>query len=433
MSNTFTRDAIRPSHRPQTLRCLIESFVKIASSSASRRGRDPWWTPQRLIVMLVLMAWGRSRGLLDRFEEARPSWSQTHTANTYQGFIKALRRMGHDPIDYVAATLRQRLSNIAGPMVRCYGFFVLAADGSRFELPRTRANERYFGINKKRSSPQMCVTMLWQLAVGTPFNWRIGKNDASERHQLREMIDETPADTLFAMDAGFTGYDLLRQIVDGGRHFLVRVGKHVELLRELGDYTCEDDQTVYLWPARERNRNHPPLVLRLVCVRKPGKQPVYLLTSVCDTRRLSDKKCAKLYRLRWEVELGYRALKQTLEKRKLCSKSAINAIFEMQGLLLGLMVLSMASVVAITQAGHKPLDLSFAEALRHVRRHLGGHRRVDWSHRLADAVKDQYKRRRKTRRDWPRKKQNDPPPGPPRQRRATRSERQSYAALLLTK
>ena len=382
----------------------------------------------RLVVALILMAWGDgSSALKDRFDAARATWSDDTTGATYQGFVKALIGMGLGLVRRVEASLRRRLIEVAGGHARRFGFFVLAADGSRFELPRTAEHERVFGHGgKDKSSPQMWVTMLWHMGVGLPWDWRIGRGDASERHHLRHMLDDTPADTLLVADAGFTGYELLRAIVDSGRHFLLRVGKGVELLRDLGYEVAQPDkQTVFLWPAYAQRDHQAPLVLRLI--KLPGahdrRRRMYLLTSVVDADRLSDENASVLYRLRWGVELCYRAIKQTFEKRKLRSAAPANALFEMHGLLLGLTLLGLMSVSAIVAQGHDPLSWSVAASLRVVRKAMHQpQRRFDWRTRLAAAVKDTYRRRCKVRRPYARKKQADPPPRRPRIRQARQSE-----------
>ena len=48
------------------------------------------------------------------------------------------------------------------------------------------------------------------------------------------MLDSLPLNALIAADAGFVGYEFLSSILSSGRHFLVRVGSNVRLLRKLG-------------------------------------------------------------------------------------------------------------------------------------------------------------------------------------------------------
>lgn len=395
------------------------------------------------------MVWGGGGlALIDRFDAARHAWSTADHPSTYQGFVKAWRSVGLKLLYMVAGSLRRGLIEIAGEHALRFGFFVLAADGSRFALASTADHERVFGRGDKQrdkqrstqrgkhndkqrskqapSSPQMWITMLWQMGVGLPWDWRLGRGNASERHHLRKMLGATPANTLLVMDAGFTGYDLLRSIVDSGRHFLLRIGSHVELLRDL-DYEIEqrDAQTVYLWPAHAQHARRSPLVLRLVKTRdaKDGRRKMYLLTSVRDATRLPDEGVVTLYRMRWGVELCYRALKQTLEARKLRSHASANALIEMQGLLLGLTLLGLMSVAALIRQGDDPLRWSPAAALRIVRRGIRhAHLACRWLDELGTAVKDTYVRCRQPRQRTARKKHPDPPPGRPRIRKPKKEE-----------
>lgn len=370
------------------------------------------------------MAWGEgAAGLLERFHAARACCDDFRTALTYQGLAKALKHFGLKLVVHAAAQLRRQTMLLA-EQSRLFGWLVMAADGSRFDLPRTADNQRAFGTaGRPGSPPQLWGTVLWCLGVALPWDWRIDPADASERDHLRQMLADTPADTLFVADAGFTGYELLRAITTSHRHLLLRVGRNVKLLRGLGYQAVVDHQTVYLWPVHAQRDRHPPLVLRLIKIRGKQGRCMYLLTSVLDRAALSDQQAAVIYRLRWGVELCYRALKQTLQSRKLRSHAPPSALFEMHGLLLGLTLLGLLTVSVIMAKGGDPLRWSLAAALRLVRQAI---RRPDgpmtWPAQLAAAIQDSYPRRRKVRVLWPRKKHADPPPGRPQIRRATPAE-----------
>jgi hypothetical protein len=385
-----------------------------------------------LVLTLLLVAWGKgSEPLKERFEQVRGLWPEQETGQTYQGFIKAWRTAGLGPAYAAADQLRRQLGNLAEESgAKLGGWRVLAADGSRFELPRTEDHLRVFGTAGKEQSPQLWVTMLWDLGLGLPWAWKIGRADASERGHLRWMLGRCPAGCLLAMDAGFTGYQLLRQIMAGGRHFLLRVGKQVELLKDLYDVE-EKDGRVYLWPRFAQRDQQPPLVLRLIRLpqKGDGRKKMYLLTDVLDKAALSDQLAGEIYAKRWGVELAYRALKQTFEARKLRSHAPVQALLEMHGLLLGLTLLGLWTRRALGP-GAPQAKWSPAQALRTVRAGLARpERRQDWLAQLAQARPDGYTRRRKTRVKWPRKKQHDKPPGRPRLRRARVAERRLAAQL----
>lgn len=78
-----------------------------------------------------------------------------------------------------------------------------------------------------------------------------------------------------------------------------------------------------------------------------GKYPVYLLTSVTE-EKLSREQILDVYRRRWSVELFFRHLKQTFQRRKLRSINAVHARCELKWSLLGLWSMALDSQIQAT-------------------------------------------------------------------------------------
>jgi hypothetical protein len=148
-----------------------------------------------------------------------------------------------------------------------------------------------------------------------------------------------------------------------------------------------------------------------------------LITNVLQHDDLSDETAATIYRMRWGVEVFYRSLKQTLQRRKMRSAAPRQAALELHWSIVGLLLLGLLSVRAITARHKDPLSWSVALALRVVRRAMDkppAYRTL--LRRLAGAITDTYTRRGdKKARNWPHKK-NDPPPGQPKLRIASEKE-----------
>ena len=374
----------------------------------------------------------------ERFEEARQALADMESGRrrpgrTYQGFIKALMRYSLPLVDRVVGALRSAMLAMAGRYATREGFMAFAVDGSRSEGPRTQANEEALGRSgRKKTGPQFWMTTLWHMGLGLPWAWKTGPGTDAERSHLRELLPALPAGALVVADAGFVGYQLLRDIVAGGRNFLIRVGGNVTLLQGLGYAQVEDGQRVYLWPQQAQRKKTPPLVLRLIVLWRHGK-PIYLVTNLSE-EAMSDRQAAVLYEMRWGVEVFYRSLKQTLGRRKMLSEAPVQGRLELEWTLVGLQVLGMLSVEQILGRGKDPLSWSVAASLRMVRRTMQdrapcGRGRAGLPRALGGAIKDDYRRRgSKSARHWPHKK-NDPPAGPPRIREATEAELKAASAL----
>ena len=250
--------------------------------------------------------------------------------------------------------------------------------------------------------------MLWHVGSGLPWDWRTGPSDSSERGHLIEMLAGLPLQTLITADAGFVGYELWKHVLDAGCHLLVRVGANVRLLKKLG-YVEERGNLVYLWPNRVAKKNLPPLILRLIVVDN-GSRPIYLVTSVRDQKKLSDAVAVSIYRRRWGIELFYRHCKQTFERRKLRSQSPDNAMIELHWSLLGMWALGLHSHHHLFERGVMPERISFANVLRAYRRSMRDYKSPpdpgeNLTQLLNRSLIDEYVRKNKTSRDYPRKKQ----------------------------
>jgi hypothetical protein len=368
----------------------------------------------------LVMAWDGGVTLAEQFASARATVTEMfpglrRVGKSYQGFVKAMTARGQVLLEILATELRRQQRQLA-PCWRVEGREAFAVDGSRVECPRTVANEwELKRAGRQKTGPQLSLTVIYHMGTGCVWDYRIGPGPESERIHLRAMLATLPAGATIVADAGFIGYDLLREILAGGRHVLFRVGSNVTLLKKLGYARLEQDATVYLWPEQARCRHQPPLVLRLTILRGP-RHPVYVVTDVVSEAALAEEQISVLYRLRWGVEVFYRSLKQTLRQRKMRSASPHEAKRELAWAVAGLWVLSLRGAQVIVAEGKDPRNLSIAIARQQFRQAMAGRCRAgtDLTKQLANAVKDGYVRQKpKTARDWPHKK-NDPPAGAPK-------------------
>lgn len=385
------------------------------------------WTPTALVAALLLWVWSEAGTLGERWRDARRIvgriFAPLPLPNAYQPFIRLVRRHSGGLQGAVAARFRRRMREELGRRFFVEGFAAFAVDGTRCETPRTASNEEAFAAKKdngrakrkpkkpstkadylKSTTPQIWLTMLLHLGTGLPWAWRTGDSGSSERGHLRDMLGELPANSLLVGDAGFTGYDLWREIMSQGHDLLVRVGANVRLLTGLGLARGPRDR-VWLWPDNARE-GQGPIALRLVKV-AAGRETVWLVTTVPDPKSLSAKSVSKLYRLRWGIEVYYRHFKQTFERRKLRSRSAANARLELDWALVGLWGVCLLTLLEDRRAD--PRKVSLAGTLRAVRgamRDLSAKPGAgqDLFSKLRAARVDSYVRKRKESRNYPRKK-----------------------------
>lgn len=279
------------------------------------------------------------------------------------------------------------------------------------------------------------LTLLWHMGLRMPWTWKTGPSTSSERGHFLEMLTSEvfPENTLFCGDAGFVGYDLWKTIQDAGHHFVIRVGANVRLLKNLG-HAREHQGLVYLWPAEAARKKQPPLVLRLIVLRGP-RGPVYLVTNVLSTKALSDRQAAKIYRLRWGVELQFRSYKQTFGRSKLRSRTPERALVELDWSLLGLWMIQLFAVKEQMAMGSPPERSSVALAVSVIQEVM-----YTWPDevcnprmlrlRLSAAVKDDYHRTTSKRARYRPHYKDVPSTGKPKLKQATAQQRKAYQAVI---
>jgi Transposase DDE domain len=414
------------------------SATRIFSQWPVREGTE--WTPQRLAWINLLMAWSDGQTLSSRFQfvsntaqDWHPHWK---LGRSYSGFAQASVSKSPKILEALKRRFRAQMTAETQTFRDPKGFCVLAVDGSRLECPHTAANEEGLGCaGREKTGPQVFVTTLWHPGFALPWDFRSGPGTDSERRHLDQMLEDLPEKTLLLSDAGFVSYELCQALLHRGHSFLLRVGSNVHLLTDLEyDYEQRDD-IVYLWPTKRRHC--APLKLRLIRLDDDQHEPVYLLTNLLKTEQLPNATARWLYGLRWGVEVFYRSAKQTLQRRRLLSRTPETCQTEAQWVVAGLWLLGLITVREQLPRGLQPRNWSAAKARDAVRSAMRFSARCRGrqeclSAALVAAVKDDYIRRgSKKARNYPRKKR-EKPPGPPIVQPATALE-QKQAKELQTK
>ena len=401
------------------------------------------WKPHVLAACAFLWMACNEKNLTDAFVYVRKIMFNIFTTLTklgisYQGFTDQLGRYNDRLMNVILPHFRDLTKTKLKKYWLTAGFLLLGVDGSRFQLARTKSLQKAFAPKKnknetkrkykkrlnrhkkkqtkkdrmkKSESPQLWLTLFWHVGTGLPYNWRIGPSDSSEREHALSMFAELPDESLIVADAGFIGYEFWSSMIESNVRFVVRVGGNVTLLRKLGWSAEERKDTVYLWPKGKRDKN-PPLTLRLIRIHD-GRQPLYLVTNM-DEEALSKDAALEVYRRRWGIEVFFRTLKQTFDRRKLRSRGSSNAPLELEWSLVSLWGMCLIGGEHVQKSGLELCRLSPAKVLRSFSAVIRDYRLAPevqadgFLKRLRLSLMDDYVRRRpKTNREYPRKSQKE--------------------------
>lgn len=465
---TESRQSTPASLDGETLRRAVDWAIDAKIFANLKHHGNTSWQASDLILLAVVWVWSANPTLTRAFTEAR-AWSMTVlgrvAVGTYQGFLKSLVSATGKLLPVIVEQLHRVMEQVGGTHWRIGRWLPIAVDGSRISTPRTAKNEQAFcapkygksataryrrkkrkakGIrrrarknqkNQQPVKPQIWLTLLWHMSLHLPWSWKSGPSNSSERAHFGEMLktQKFPKNTLFCADAGFTGYELWKAIVDGGHSFLIRVGANVKLLRKYGSVR-EGNGIVYFWPDDAARRDQPPLVLRLLNV-QVGRRTMWLVTNVLDATELRDAEAMELYRLRWGIELQFRTVKQTFGRTKLRSRTPDRALVELDWALLGLWLIQLFAIKEQIELGEVPAGCSASLAIAVIRSMIvnaWGCSVASFAERMGEARKDSYERTRPKRARYRPNSKDKPAAGKPKIETVNRKKMQRITEALNT-
>jgi hypothetical protein len=378
-----------------------------------------------LLLVLLLSTWCAGDSLPEKFEVARGFYvvccpKRKRPGKSFSGFEKALAKLPLPVLRALADAVRGRLLAVFDQRLLCHGFIPLGCDGTRQECPRTAELERRLGtFGKDGSAPMIWNTSIVHLALGIPWCWRLGRGGkASERSHLIQMIPRLPQLALLVTDAGYVGYDVVRQLIEANVLMLMRMSSNATFYTEQKTPLKRfREGLVYYWPKTIQDKNQPPLRGRLIRItERRRKHDVWLFTNVEDPRRLPRKVASKFYRWRWENEGFFRTYKRTLKKVKLAGRTlrVIHREAEASMIATQLLLCLGSRAMPASASAEDPILCSPRKVLLEIRRDFTAPRsRGDFTRRLVSAQRERRPRKTaKEKRAWPRRKPHKPPDPP---------------------
>lgn len=293
--------------------------------------------------------------------------------------VQARQRLGVEAVRDVFQQT-QALWHAATPHPHWYGLRLLGVDGVVWRTPESDDNQRAFARTSNETSrsqyPQ--VRMVCQMELSSHLLTNAVFNSVAENEMTlaAQLIDSTPDHSLTVFDKGFYSLGLLHQWQSHGvaRHWLLplKKGAQYRTVKVLGS----GDELVEFTSSPQARKKWPALPatvrLRLVSKSWQGKR-VQMLTSLLDSRAYPGEEIVDLYSQRWEIELGYREMKQTLLQNRLTlrSKKPDMVRQELWGVLLAYnMVRFQMAQMAYTLKGVEPNELSFTQAAGFILKEL---------------------------------------------------------------
>ena len=297
----------------------------------------------------------------------------TDSALTYRRY-----QVGARPL---ALLFRQVCQPIATPETHgafLFGLRLMALDGTREDVPDTRANAAVFGRHASdrgaSAFPQVQAVYLAECGTHAIVDAGFWPCHTSERVGGFRLLRSLREDMLVLWDRGFHDYDLLVGARQRGAQVLGRLPSYVkpQRLRTLPDGSVLATIRPSDYQRRKRGEH---LVVRVITYTitdpaRPGYGETYrVLTTLLDQEQAPAHELACAYHERWEIEgiIDEVDTHQRLAGRTLRSLKPVGVIQELYGLLLAHYAVRVLMHEAALQADLDPDRLSFVHALEVVR------------------------------------------------------------------
>lgn len=284
---------------------------------------------------------------------------------------QARQRLGEDAVREVF-NQTQTLWHQHTPHPDWCGLRLLGVDGVVWRTPETAENSAAFARTRNSCSdsqyPQVRMVCQMELTSHLLTGSAFDSVAVSECRLAEQLIESTPDHSLTIFDRGFYSAGLLHawQSVGEERHWLIplRKGARYEVIRRYS----RNNQLVSIPVSPQARRQWPDapptLTVRLISkVINGRKREVF--TSMTDPMRYPAAEIIDLYSHRWEIELGFREMKQYMLENRLTLRSKRPDMVrqELWGVLLAYNLLRFQMArMAYSQKGIYPCQMSFRES-----------------------------------------------------------------------
>lgn len=312
---------------------LVEQALEQASVATLRKRRLPL---EMMLWCVISMAFFRRMSAWDVVSRMNIMLPGQRPLVAPSAVVQARQRLGSEAVRQVFE-LTQKSWHAAADHPTWAGLRLLGVDGVVWRTPDTPENRaRYDSASNQHGDsgfPQVRMVCQMELTSHLLIGSAFDGYRSNEMKLAEQLIDTTPDHSLTLFDRGFYSLGLLHQWQQTGveRHWLMplRKGAQYQVVQRLG----RQDAIVTLSTSPQARKQWPglpeSLTARLLSKTVKGKVR-QILTSMVDPLRFPPDEIVDLYSQRWEIELGFREMKQTLLNSSYTLRSKTPAMIEQE-------------------------------------------------------------------------------------------------------
>jgi IS4 transposase len=352
----------------------IESALTLSAKATIRRRRLP---SDQVLWLVIGMALFRNEPI---HEVARrlnicAQGLANESLLAKSGVTNARKRLGSEPIEWLYRKTAKHWGLERYPEDTWEDLQVFALDGALLRTPDTPELREYFGsgntsTNRQTPYPMMRLVSLMNVRSHVMVDAQISPYRKGEIPQAESLIHNLPENSVTLMDKGFWSANLLLSLTQDKthRHWVMPARKRL-VSKEIEQYNPHDRLVEMKVSPQARKKN--PALPETWQVREVS----YHVNGVDKTVYTSlpyegypTQKVAQLYHERWEIELGYRDIKSSMQHNALTLRSKKVELIEQEvwGLLLAYNLVRREASQAAISYGKAPNQISFKAAFQYI-------------------------------------------------------------------
>ena len=352
----------------------VASALDLSSQATIRRRRLPADQVLWLVLGMALFRDEPVHEVARRLNICAQGLASDHLL-ARSGVTEARKRLGADPVEWLFRKTGTQWGAERYDDDAWHDLQVFAVDGALLRTPDTPELRDHFGSGNTPSERQTPFPMLRLVALMNVrshviLDAQLSPYRRSEMRLADEFLQQIPDHSVTLFDKGFWGAELLSSLSSAGsnRHWLIPAKKGL-VCEEVIRYS-QHDRLVRMKVSPQARKRNPALPshweVREVSYEIQGKVKTVMTSLPVDT--YNAKAVAKLYQERWEIELGFRDIKSSMQQNAMTLRSKkVELIYqEVWGLLLAYNVIRREASQAAVAFGRAPSDIRFKPACQYI-------------------------------------------------------------------
>jgi len=348
-----------------------EQFQLVIHESRNYRVRI--FTPMVTLLLFIKQVLGSDKSCkkaVSNFvaEQSKQGFDKIGSTNTGP-YTKARQRLPKETIQELVQISGESASQKTQAGWKVYGREVKAFDGTTVKMADTQSNQEDFPQHKNQKKgggfPIARLLIVVSLTVGTIVNYAIGAykgKGTGEQSLLREVKDSIKKDDIVLGDRYFPSYFLMADLYAIGADgiFKGQSQRHYDFRK--GQPLGKNDHVVQWkkpqrpqWMSQETYRQYPDEIT----VREFKVEGSVYVTTFLTVRHYHKHELAKIYKLRWHIEINLRSIKSTMNMDMLSCKSPEMVRKEIGIHFLAYNMIRIIIAEACQREGLNPREISF--------------------------------------------------------------------------